>query len=408
METTRFSNGFYGRKSLWVALTSIFLLATFLPRAAQSKSAEVGKRLTPSRAAEMLARAKVAEKEERYYAALGLVESVLAMDASNEKALMIKQRLDETIDMRARALYESSRGRFRALRSNEQPEEAQGQDLPGPKNPHEIAGKRKNRLQYRRTVQNTEVGKQLQQIRVDLSSLSQETSFRDAIEQLKTSGGGKPLNIVVMWKDLEENTDIDETTPIKMDPISGVSLGTALELLLASVSGPDAELGYAVRGGVIRIATKESLSGQMKTAVYDATDILNTRAGYDLAGYGGGYNSGNYGGGYGNNYGGNNYGGRNGGPYGSAGGSYGGSRSGGSRDRGGYYGRNYRRPDGYGSTGGYYGGSRSGGSRYGGSRYGGSRYGGSRYGGSRDGGSRYGGSRSRYGRSGGYRGGYRR
>ena len=388
METTQFSNGFSGRKSLWVALTSIFLLATFLPRAAQSKSAEVGKRLTPSRVAEMLARAKVAEKQERYYAALGLVESVLAMDASNEKALMMKQRLDDTIDMRARALYESNQGRFRPLRSNEQPEEAQGQDIPDPNNRHEIAGKRKNRPQYRPTVQNTEVVEQLEQIRADLSSLSQETSFRDAIEQLKTSGGGKPLNIVVMWKDLEENADIDETTPIKMDPISGVSLGTALELLLASVSGPDAELGYAVKGGVIRIATKQSLAEQMKTAVYDATDILSTRAGYDLGGYGGGYNSGDYGRGYGNNY-----GGRNGGPYGSAGGSYGGSRNGGSRDRGGYYGRSYRRPDGYGSTGGYYGGSRSGGSRYGGSRYGGSTSGGSR---------------SRYGRSGGYRGDYRR
>jgi len=399
MKTTRFSNESFGRTSLRVALTSILLFATVLSRAAQSESAQVNKPLTPSRAAELLARARTAEKEQRFYAALGLVETVLAADASDEDALAMKKRLDKTIDLRARALYESNGERFRTLRSDEQDDESQQQDVSDTKKPHGNVNTYNNRLRHRWPVRDTEVGEQLEQMRADLSALSPETTFGDAIEQLKSSGGDEPLNIVVMWKDLEENAGIDETTPIEMDPISGVSLATALELLLASVSGPDAELGCTVKGGVIRIATKESLAEQMETVVYDATDVLNTSAGRDLGGYWGDY---------GQSYGGDSYGRGYGDDYGSYGGGYGGSRSTGYGGRPGYYGRSYRRPDAYDSTGGYYGGSRYGGSRggyYGSSRYGSSRYGGSRYGGSRYGGYRGGG---RYGRSGGYRGGYRR
>jgi len=98
-------------------------------------------------------------------------------------------------------------------------------------------------------------------------------SFAEAIEQIKYCVD-PPLPIVVIWKDLYDNADIDRTTPINMDEISGVSPGSALRLLLASVSGGYDRLGYIVEDGIIMIATVESLPERWETRVYDISDLL--------------------------------------------------------------------------------------------------------------------------------------
>ncbi|MHC4574678.1 MAG: hypothetical protein ACYS76_11200 [Planctomycetota bacterium] len=99
--------------------------------------------------------------------------------------------------------------------------------------------------------------KQLDEI-VDLSALSPEMPFGEAIELLQDSVG-PPLKQIVLWRDLQENTDIDRTTPINMDPISAIPLGKALELLLKSVSAGIADLAYEIDRGVITIATVDAL-----------------------------------------------------------------------------------------------------------------------------------------------------
>ncbi len=104
-------------------------------------------------------------------------------------------------------------------------------------------------------------------------------SFGDALEVLKNSVE-PPLNIVVLWRDLYDNADIDRNTPIKIDGVSGIRLGVGLELLLKSMSGKFAELDYIVTGGVIVIATKESLPFKLETRVYDAGDVLSRPARY--------------------------------------------------------------------------------------------------------------------------------
>ena len=98
-------------------------------------------------------------------------------------------------------------------------------------------------------------------------------SFAEAIEQIKYCVE-PPLQIAVIWKDLYDNADIDRMTPINMDEISGVSPGSALKLLLASVSGRTDLLGYVVEDGVIMIATVESLPEMWETRVYDISDLL--------------------------------------------------------------------------------------------------------------------------------------
>jgi hypothetical protein len=73
---------------------------------------------------------------------------------------------------------------------------------------------------------------------------------------------------------LYDNADIDRTTPINMDDISGVSVGAALRLLLASVSGRYDQLGYTIDDGIIIIATIDSLPKRLKPRVYDIADLL--------------------------------------------------------------------------------------------------------------------------------------
>jgi hypothetical protein len=113
-----------------------------------------------------------------------------------------------------------------------------------------------------------------------MSSLTPDTAFAEAIDILRHSVK-PPLNIVVFWRDLEDNADVDRDTPVGMEGLSGITIKNHLELILASVSAmADTELSYAVEDGIIRIATKDSLPKVMKTRVYDITDLTARPARY--------------------------------------------------------------------------------------------------------------------------------
>jgi hypothetical protein len=123
------------------------------------------------------------------------------------------------------------------------------------------------------------VYEQLEQI-VDLSVLSGEMPFSDAIEELKNSVD-PPLKIVVLWRDLLDSAEIEQATEINMDGIPGVRLGTALELLLKAVSDGFAEIGYVVKNGVITVATKDALPNKLETRVYDIPGLGYPAGGVD-------------------------------------------------------------------------------------------------------------------------------
>ena len=135
---------------------------------------------------------------------------------------------------------------------------------------------------------NTTVYKQSQQA-VDLSSLTLNTTFSEAIDLLRNSAE-PALRIVVLWRDLSENANVERDTPIRIDGVSGIRLRTGLEILLMSVSGSFAELGYVVEHGVIIIATKDSLPAKMMTRVYDISDLVARPAGFGFGlGFGRGW-----------------------------------------------------------------------------------------------------------------------
>jgi hypothetical protein len=109
---------------------------------------------------------------------------------------------------------------------------------------------------------------------VSPSSFRPDMPLREAIDILRNSTV-PPLNIVVLWKDLEDNADITRDTPIGIDGVTGVPLKTHLSLLLTSLSSAGlAKLGFVVDGGVIIIATRDSLPKKMVTRVYNIADLV--------------------------------------------------------------------------------------------------------------------------------------
>jgi len=111
------------------------------------------------------------------------------------------------------------------------------------------------------------VNEQLEQI-VNLSHLTSSMSFVDVINILGNSVE-PPLQIQANWKDLLENAEVEQTTLAGMDPLTGVKLRKALEILLSSVSNDFAKLDYVVDEGVTLIATPDSLPSDMVPGVYE-------------------------------------------------------------------------------------------------------------------------------------------
>jgi len=272
------------------------------------------------RITDLMNNAKAYQKQQRYEEALGQLESLLAIEPLNNDALITKQMLEDVIGFRKQLEVQKEKDKQRndiLLRSDETGI-PYAEEITHPKNWREIDAKRKPEEAAGQDMATVAVFKQLNEI-VDLSGLTPETSFGEAIEELKKAVS-PPLKIVVLWRDLLDNADIDQTAPINMDPMPAVPLGTALGLLLQSVSGGLADIGYIIENGVITIATKDSLPEKLITSVYDVTILLGRPADF-YAGTGGG--------GYGGGGGGGGMGGGMGGMGGGGGGGYGGGMGGG-------------------------------------------------------------------------------
>lgn len=122
------------------------------------------------------------------------------------------------------------------------------------------------------------VHRQLERI-VDLSAITQQTPASEAFEILKNSVQ-PPLNLIVIWRDLLDNANIEPSSPVELDGPANVQLGTALRNLLDAISDPLAtgseyRVDYVVSGGTITVATRIGLpQRKLETRVYDLPPLL--------------------------------------------------------------------------------------------------------------------------------------
>ena len=238
---------------------------------------------------ELMNNAIAYQKNQRYEEALGQIESLLAIDPLNDRALILKQTLDDIISFRKQLEVQKEAGKEKVdiLIKTDEAGVPYADDITHPKNWREIVAKttRKPDEAIGQDPANAAVMKTLEQI-VDLSKLTPEMPFSEAVEEIKNSVT-PPLKVVVLWRDLTDNAEIDQTTPINMDGMAAVPLGTALKLLLESVSGGMAKLSYVVENGVIKIATEESLKEELVPLVYDVSVLVGRPANFYAATGGG-------------------------------------------------------------------------------------------------------------------------
>ncbi len=121
-------------------------------------------------------------------------------------------------------------------------------------------------------IENDAIKNQLQ-TKVDLP-FSPDMPFSEAIEILKHSVN-PPLNIIVIWNNLDNNACVERKTRIGLDPMSGVPLNLVLKLLLKSVYQQCMELDYAIMDGTIVIDTESSLQRIVETNAYNTEDPNN-------------------------------------------------------------------------------------------------------------------------------------
>ena len=286
--------------------------------------------------------------EQRYEEALGQLEQLLAIDPLNQKALILKQSMEHTIRyMEQRDIQKQSQEEeLKLLLETQRRGIPYASEINYPRNWKEIAERREAAVAEGLSPADVAVNMQLDKT-VDLSMLTEDTTFEEAIDLLRNSVV-PPLTIIVLWGDLSENAFIEKDTPINMtgEGLNNIVLRTALKRLLQAVSsGGFAELDYVVEEGVITIATTDSLPTSYRTEIYDVTDLLNPPANWDE-----------------NNSGTNNQSGGGGGGGGGFGGGGGGSSFGGGGGGGGFGGGG----GGYGGGGSSFGGGGGGGSGYGG------------------------------------------
>ena len=116
---------------------------------------------------------------------------------------------------------------------------------------------------------------------VDLSDLAPQMSFGEVVEKLENSVA-PPLQIQPIWKDLLDNAEVEQVTPASMDPLTGIKLSKALEILIASATssqpGEFGEITYIVDDGVILIGSKDLLPHKMMHCVYNISDLVEDAA----------------------------------------------------------------------------------------------------------------------------------
>ncbi|MHC4368503.1 MAG: hypothetical protein ACYSW8_12915, partial [Planctomycetota bacterium] len=234
------------------------------------------------RIAELLENAIAYQKQQRYEAALGQLISLLALDPQHDEALILKDVLEDTIYFRKQLEVEkeTSRQTAETLLTTDQSQIPYADEITYPKNWREIIEKptRKPDEPIGLDPIDAEVYQLMEQI-VDLSNLNAGMSFDEVVNELENAVD-PPLQIQPNWKDLLEIADIEPTTPAMMDPLTGIKLRKALEVLVAGVSSDFAIVDYVVDEGVIVIATEEALPAKMVTRVYDITDLVGEPAQY--------------------------------------------------------------------------------------------------------------------------------
>jgi general secretion pathway protein D len=216
----------------------------------------------------LMAQARQHRKDGDLDAAINVLQQVTVIDPKYQPA---RFAIDDLEDLRSyrRArdirsdIYKNTRG---ALQDVEEAKVPWYMEITYPKNwPELIAGPERRRSSDSRESQLH--GALEKPVPVDFH----RQPLDQVIEQLADA---HRLNIIVNWNDLQQ-AGVERTVPIDLDLPNEIALKRVLtEVLEQAGSAGGANLGFDVREGAVKVATRKTLDKETFTAVYDINDLL--------------------------------------------------------------------------------------------------------------------------------------
>ena len=243
-----------------------------------------------NRITELMNNALTYQKQQRYEAALDQLKTLLALDPENEQAQVMKDTLEDMIFFRKQieVKRKSDRQRAEVLLKTDESGIPYAEELTYPPYWKELIERptRQPDKPIGLDPLDAKVYEQLEKI-IDLPNLTPGDTFGDVINMLKSSVD-PPIQIQPNWKDLLENAEVEQATQAGMDPLTGIKLRKAIEILIAGVTssqlGEFGELTYVVDEGVVMIGTLDVLPPKMVHRVYDISDLVSEPANYGQIG----------------------------------------------------------------------------------------------------------------------------
>jgi len=216
-----------------------------------------------------------------FYGVPGSAQQGEGMEQSTTVKLIVEMpgnvppRADEFLRAVVTNLRESLRGAYESCRTDIE------QMLVDAKTQYQFIESRLDSTTGEIPVATTRIRKQLE-MEVDLSALSGQPPLATAFEILRKSVE-PPLNIVVLWKDVQTNLSVDPASPISIEGSPKIRLGTALDLLVKGLYNGSAKPMWRIQDDAIVIGTTATLgqpqgaAGQPKVEA-DAVNLAGQRS----------------------------------------------------------------------------------------------------------------------------------
>jgi type II secretory pathway component GspD/PulD (secretin) len=216
----------------------------------------------------------------RYREALNVVDQILNLDPEDDYAVGVRPLLEDQYNFQQQRIYMERRDLELAQQFNRtQEEEIPYDDIL--RYPTDWPGISQTRDQTVAAEHGEDKEDRAVQAQLD-RSLPELTfdgvGFSDVVDFLRDVSGA---NIFVNWKSLE-GAGVDRNAPVTAK-LRNVKFSKALNIILDSVGGGTAKLGYTIDEGVIEIATADELGKNTLTRVYDIRDLIINIPDFDNA-----------------------------------------------------------------------------------------------------------------------------
>ncbi|HWE03936.1 MAG TPA: hypothetical protein VG326_16145, partial [Tepidisphaeraceae bacterium] len=210
-------------------------------------------------------------KATRYREALGVVDQILVLDPNDAYALGVRPMLEDKWQFQVQRIHNELQDRQFTNQMNAADERLIPYDdiLRYPTDWPDISATRDQTVQQERGDSKDDRAVQAQLDRALPEVTFDGVGFSDVVDFLRDVSGA---NIFVNWKSLEAAA-VDKNAPVSAK-LRNVKFSKALAVILDSVGGGTAKLGYTIDEGVITISTTDDLAKNTITRVYDIRDLI--------------------------------------------------------------------------------------------------------------------------------------